>query len=488
MLSTQTNALQQANALENQSTQNSAAIQRFKNPMGGGDPSISATVGKTGENHAEDVKTVQRFLKHKYGNIKVTGVCDAPTIKAIEDFQKSIFQGWSDGNIAPNQTTWKHLLKLQNQENNNPNKKKKHIKPPLNPKISAPVGRGQTNNPNDVTTVQKLLNYHGITVPVNGVCDDATIKAIEAFQIRELRFQDGVVGIGPRALTWPKLIAGLAKDEKKSNDKPIPGITKKLTGASILYVFLEDSGAVYDYDQIKKDVNDWDYIMGKNFDTVVSVLKQKYGNKEGFITDLVIRSHGYSYRLRQHGPTISGSTLSNLKNQWDTRVKSMEYLRSLLTGEAKILFTACSVVQEEKDSINNIVKDYGEFFLKGTDRSLFLNRTKTSSRHYHDDNENGEFDRGKEKEYINFDGDMVKADKGKSIWAGYLWINYDKKENRIVWKDNYYNVELDSEDNIANFMGIDDSAGIVPSKMSELPVKIASKHQYYDLDSSKMFE
>lgn len=441
---------------------------------------ISESVGKNAVNRPSDVKVIQRLLKKKFEYIKVTGICDSSTIRAIEDFQKSTFGGWSDGKVEPNRTTWSRLILLRNlQRHNN--------KLPTNPTLLNAVGNGQRNVATDVTTVQQLLNHHGASLVVNGICDKVTIKAIEAFQMQHFAFRDGIISVGGR--TWRKLSEGIVNTKKTSlKTKASPYKDTKLTGAPILYVFLEDYNKNdYDYDKINKDSGAWDYVMDKNFHSIIEKLKAKYGSKQGFITDMVIRSHGYCAFGTQHGPIISGSVLSNLKNLWDTRVKDMMYLRSLLTGKAKVLFTACSIVQAQGAAQNNVIKDFGEFFLKGTDRSLFLNRTKSSSRGYVDENENGQYDVGKEKEYINFDTNLIKPDKKqdgtyKKLWAGYLWLKYNKKNNSITWKDKYYNVELDTETTLLNRLGSGPSEGIAPEEMSNLPVKIKAKKNYYGLD------
>lgn len=72
--------------------------------------------------------------------------------------------------------------------------------------ISASVGRGGVNRPQDVRTVQELLNKHIPIplrpVPVNGVAGGETITAIEEFQRRVVKLPapDGRVDPGGRTL------------------------------------------------------------------------------------------------------------------------------------------------------------------------------------------------------------------------------------------------------------------------------------------------
>jgi hypothetical protein len=65
------------------------------------------------------------------------------------------------------------------------------------PSISASVGRNGVNKPEDVATIQKLLNeVTKSSLTVNGICDEATIKCIEDFQKTFLREPDGRIDVG----------------------------------------------------------------------------------------------------------------------------------------------------------------------------------------------------------------------------------------------------------------------------------------------------
>lgn len=75
--------------------------------------------------------------------------------------------------------------------------------------ISAPVGQGAANRPDDVKIIQTLLRargYMGVPEP-NGVCDAGTLAAIKEFQGGFLRKPDGVVD--PGGTTWRALSAAL---------------------------------------------------------------------------------------------------------------------------------------------------------------------------------------------------------------------------------------------------------------------------------------
>lgn len=76
--------------------------------------------------------------------------------------------------------------------------------------ISASVGRGGTNRPDDVVIVQNLLLARGYSAvgSANGVCGDSTVAAILAYQAGFLRQPDGVVD--PGGNTWRHLSASFS--------------------------------------------------------------------------------------------------------------------------------------------------------------------------------------------------------------------------------------------------------------------------------------
>lgn len=70
---------------------------------------LSAAVGKNSLNTPADVKKVQELLNKVKGGLTVDGNIGANTIGAIERYQRSIFNGWSDGVISPSGKTWQNL-------------------------------------------------------------------------------------------------------------------------------------------------------------------------------------------------------------------------------------------------------------------------------------------------------------------------------------------------------------------------------------------
>ena len=80
--------------------------------------------------------------------------------------------------------------------------------PPLQRSITASVGNGGRNDPEDVLTVQQLLNGKGASLSEDGRIGPATVRAIADFQQRELGFADG--RIDPGGKTWDALAGGAA--------------------------------------------------------------------------------------------------------------------------------------------------------------------------------------------------------------------------------------------------------------------------------------
>jgi hypothetical protein len=73
--------------------------------------------------------------------------------------------------------------------------------------IGASVGRGGVNKPDDVRTVQTLLNLNGVQAgPADGQCGPGTQNAILSFQRRFIPNPDGRIDVG--GYTWSRLIEG----------------------------------------------------------------------------------------------------------------------------------------------------------------------------------------------------------------------------------------------------------------------------------------
>ena len=82
--------------------------QHGENVMGA--QAISASVGRNGANHRDDVVVVQGILLARgYAGVgQADGVCAEPTVRAIVEYQKG-FLRVPDGLIDPGGNTWRHL-------------------------------------------------------------------------------------------------------------------------------------------------------------------------------------------------------------------------------------------------------------------------------------------------------------------------------------------------------------------------------------------
>src|SRR6185369_11868518 len=76
------------------------------------------------------------------------------------------------------------------------------------PAISDSVGRLGANKKEDVITIQKLLNAATKSaLSVTGICDEATIKCIEAFQKTFLPSADGRIDVGGQTIARLAMLA-----------------------------------------------------------------------------------------------------------------------------------------------------------------------------------------------------------------------------------------------------------------------------------------
>ena len=106
---------------------------------------ISDSVGKGGNNKADDVKLVQELLNKKNNaGLIVDGDCGKKTIAAIEAFQQKTF-GWKDGLISVGGKTWKALSGSTTSSNNSSNQS--------NTNTNSNTGNNSNSN-NTVPTVE----------------------------------------------------------------------------------------------------------------------------------------------------------------------------------------------------------------------------------------------------------------------------------------------------------------------------------------------
>lgn len=166
---------------------------------------LCASVGAGGTNQPADVRLVQELLNGTGRSLVVDGLIGRKTIEAIHTFQKGIFQGWSDGRIDPDETTFQRLQGSGTAASTPPIKSPTPAAPSNG--LRGSVGRGGTNQKADVRLVQGLLNKVDGGLTVDGEVGPATFGAIERFQRSIFNgWSDGL--IDPGGNTWKALQAG----------------------------------------------------------------------------------------------------------------------------------------------------------------------------------------------------------------------------------------------------------------------------------------
>jgi RHS repeat-associated protein len=219
----------------------------------------------------------------------------------------------------------------------------------------------------------------------------------------------------------------LGKEVGQSTDNTLHW---KLTGNTCLYIFTTDADSKVDYDYLAKNSGGWDYIIGNDLKAISEKLESYYGKKKAVIQNIAVRSHGASNQQKNScGPNICGEIVYDFNNISTKNKKAFDLIKGYVKDDANVLFTACSIIQPWKDGL---LKNFQDYWIKGTNRNLFLNRTKTGSR---TPLTNG-------KETINFNSNLINADPGKSIWAGFTWSYYDPVTRSIKIKNNFYNIKV----------------------------------------------
>lgn len=196
----------------------------------------------------------------------------------------------------------------------------------------------------------------------------------------------------------------------------------KLTGSKNLVIFTAENGI--DQNKMNKNSGQYDWIAVKNPLDAENILKSYYGDKKRFVENLVWRSHGETgAALLDVSPKITFSDPS--------KVKSFYYIKDLLTDDANVVFTACSLVGESLQpgkryhkQGRNALDKFSDFFVKGSQRNLFLNYTLSSAT---------------DQTYNSFN---FNVGLHKQNWAGFLWLTKDEI------KPYFYDVKINSSGGI----------------------------------------
>ncbi|MDR6969251.1 RHS repeat-associated protein [Flavobacterium arsenatis] len=154
----------------------------------------------------------------------------------------------------------------------------------------------------------------------------------------------------------------------------------KLTGSSNLLIFTMDNGNI-DEEKMNATSGEYDWIAVNNPQEAEKILKEKYGSKKGFIKNLAWRSHGSAEGAELDGNISAGSSTAD-----PSKNPSLNYIKGLLTDDANVMFTACSLVggslqPETKyyESGKKHAENFSSFFVGKSNRKLFLNYTLTSA-------------------------------------------------------------------------------------------------------------
>ena len=211
---------------------------------------LSGSVGKGGDNQEADVRLVQDLLNQKASaGLQVDGKFGPKTLSAIEAFQRSAFNGWSDGLIEPGQNTWKALSDGVAPTTDPSNGGSTgtggggtgpidgNNDPVTNKSISGSVGAGGDNKKEDVTTVQELLNLRGGTLKVDGGIGRLTIGTIKNYQTSIGVETDGL--ITPNGKTWKALLEG--KGNAGGPGNVAPGNKNGIKAVATRYGFAGDT-------------------------------------------------------------------------------------------------------------------------------------------------------------------------------------------------------------------------------------------------------
>ena len=152
--------------------------------------SITDSVGQGGVNHAVDVRTVYTlFNKILSTPLTLGDQVSVELIQAITTFQQS-FISHPDGRIDPGGRTWRELLAA--------------VDKPEATEISASVGEGGQNLPQDVQLVYTLFNkILSRPLAVSDQVSEELLQAIKDLQKTFLSHPDG--RIDPGGSTWKRL-------------------------------------------------------------------------------------------------------------------------------------------------------------------------------------------------------------------------------------------------------------------------------------------
>ncbi|WP_245957208.1 RHS repeat domain-containing protein [Bergeyella cardium] len=160
-----------------------------------------------------------------------------------------------------------------------------------------------------------------------------------------------------------------------SEDPPV----KKLTGSKNLLIYINEKNVKTDAEVMKKEAGKFDFIAVDNINEVQKVLTDHYGKNIPEYERLVIRSHGVTGRGADLDNTEGQGLVSNPNSNL-----GLKFIENHLSNNANVVMTACNIVlcndKRNEEQVKQTERNYSDFFVKGTNRSLFLNLAKSTSR------------------------------------------------------------------------------------------------------------
>jgi RHS repeat-associated protein len=227
----------------------------------------------------------------------------------------------------------------------------------------------------------------------------------------------------------------------------------KLTGSKNLIVYITDGHPVNE--QIMKGLSKkFDYVIAGSLSEAKDILQKEYGNKKGFVSNLVLRTHGTA--TTEDNKLVSGMTVggSIIKDPAKSEHReSLAYFKDITTNDANIMITACAGCSVEATGTA-----FATFFVKNSKRSLFMNYTSTNARKYDDKNKNKDQDFD-ENEWFNFDNWTVKH---PSV-SGFKRWSYSPILKNITSDKVFYDIKVKA------------ATGTFELKKLEIPFKVDDK-------------
>ncbi len=132
---------------------------------------------------------------------------------------------------------------------------------------------------------------------------------------------------------------------------------------------------------MRKKSGQWDYIAVPNLDAALEVLNKTY---EAGVSNQID-----NFVLRSHGSTCMGMFIDNKHLSNPATEESLVFIRSILSNDANICFTACDMLNSygSHDAKNTsrifsqaTAERFTDFFLTGTKRSFYANTKESTSR------------------------------------------------------------------------------------------------------------